>query len=154
MAKLCKTAETKRPYWLGLALTLGILACLAPENGGAQTRPEAREGMVDARATQGLAYTSGGVGIDERTRMAAENSDYNLKLVFANTRGEYLDEVNVWIKDQHGKDIVRSTTDGPWFYVKLPPGKYSVDVSFDGKTKQVRDLNLANAQVVRFFHWS
>ena len=154
MVESSKILRKRCRYWLGLASSLSILFCVATENVGAQTAPEAAEGIVKAQTAQGFTYESGGVGIEERAQMA-QARDYSLKLMFANGRGQYLANVNVVIRDQSGKEIVSSITNGPWFYIKLPPGKYSVEASFDGKTKREAGLNVGNSQqVVRLFEWS
>jgi hypothetical protein len=97
----------------------------------------------------------GGVSAEEREQMAMDGADYNLKLVFANRRGDYLDGVNLVIQDEKGKEVVSITTGGPWFYIHLPAGKYSVEASIDGRTKREENIRVGTeGQVVRLLEWN
>ncbi|MGH7961052.1 MAG: carboxypeptidase regulatory-like domain-containing protein [Candidatus Binatia bacterium] len=73
-----------------------------------------------------IAYTSGGVGLDEREALEAMSEDYNLKLIFALTTGHYLNGVEVRITDNGGRTVLEATSQGPWFFVRLPAGTYRV----------------------------
>src|SRR5690606_25499794 len=73
-------------------------------------------------------YVTGGIGLDEREAMLqeAKQKAYNLKIASAATGGAYLAGVTVRIADRQGKQILQAAMDGPWLYVKLPPGAYTV----------------------------
>ncbi|MCU0842544.1 MAG: carboxypeptidase-like regulatory domain-containing protein [Thiobacillaceae bacterium] len=80
-------------------------------------------------------YMSGGVGKGERERLRQAAEDYNLKLVFhTREQGAFLARVQVTIRDPDGKALIRTTSDGPWFYVRLPPGPYHVTGEVRGIT--------------------
>lgn len=38
------------------------------------------------------------------------------------------------MRDTHGHDTMKATSDGPFLLAKLPPGQYVVDATLDGKT--------------------
>lgn len=84
--------------------------------------------------TQGdVSYVSGGVGDDERNAMKAMRADYNLNLLFkVKGSGEYVSDVKVTIKDAKGAVRLETVADGPWLYVKLRPGSYSLSADRDG----------------------
>lgn len=83
----------------------------------------------------GVSYVSGGVGADERDALKAMAKDYNLRLLFADKKtGSYQAGVKVAIADTKGRKVVDAVSDGPWFYAKLPPGRYRVTADADGKT--------------------
>lgn len=77
---------------------------------------------------------SGGVGLDERQAMDAQASNFNLKLAFAAPGGEYFDNVGVMIARTNGAKVYEGTSEGPWFFIKLPPGRYTVAATMNGKT--------------------
>ena len=85
----------------------------------------------------GIPYMSGGIGLGERKDLRQMEKKYNLKLVFALDDGKYLALVDVLIEDASGNKLLEATSQGPWFYAKLPEGTYSVTATtMQGKTKK------------------
>jgi hypothetical protein len=82
---------------------------------------------------------SGGIGSDARDQLAQQGHDHNLKLVFALSNRDYVSDVEVSIADSRGGSVASATSQGPWMFVKLPPGSYTVKATFNGKaeTKKV-----------------
>jgi hypothetical protein len=76
---------------------------------------------------------SGGVGEGERKQLAEQARDHNLKLVFTMSTGNYLAEVPFQI-ERGGKVVVEDSAKGPWAFVKLPAGNYTVKATYEGKT--------------------
>ena len=112
-------------------------------------------GMITSETAQGYAFMSGGVGTEERNVMQRKAGAYDLDLSFANKQGQYLSDVKVIIDDQHGKQLVDSTTTGPLFYIDLPAGKYDVKASFDNKTEEIKNLNISkNHSTKELLHWN
>ena len=112
-------------------------------------------GMISSKTEQGYAFMSGGVGIGERNVMQRKARAYDLDLSFANRQGQYLSDIKVIIDNEHGKQIVDSTTTGPLFYIELPPGKYDVKATFDNKTEEVKNLNISkNHSTKELLHWN
>ena len=101
----------------------------------------------------GVKYLSGGVGLDERAAMEkAAKGNYNLQFVFAETTGPYLADIKVDIQGKDGKKLVDMSTNGPWFFVELPTGQYSITVIHDGKSEVQRLVVGKNFQKV-IFNW-
>jgi uncharacterized protein YigE (DUF2233 family) len=99
----------------------------------------------------GISYVSGGVGDESIDRLNAMARDFNLKLVFALKSGEYLSDVGVRIADAKGNVLVETTADGPWFFSRLPAGRYQIAVSYAGKViKQAITLNAKTLRHVDF----
>jgi len=73
-----------------------------------------------------VTYVSGGVGTESIDRLNALAADFNLKLVFALSSGEYVSGVRVAIADAKGTTVLEATSDGPWFLARLPNGNYQV----------------------------
>lgn len=119
----------------------------------AQTSTENPPQIIRGTTEQGLAYMTGGVGTDEREIMQSWGRDYNLKLAFAEMLGVYLSDVELWI-EKDGREMVHATANGPWFYIKLPPGRYTVKATYEGETKQIKNLQVTEGdRVTRILHW-
>lgn len=87
------------------------------------------------------AVLSGGVGDEEREAMKQEYDEYNLHLAFAekspeSKKAEFVSDVDVAIRDAKGREVWQGKADGPMLFAKLPPGRYTVSASYEGKTKQ------------------
>lgn len=121
----------------------------------AQPVPIAQSSSLPASAsnTSSVPYASGGVGYDERDRMEAAKSQFNLRLMFAITGGEYLSGVKVRIQDNAGATLLDAISSGPWFYVQLPPGNYVLTLDNRGKIK-TRNVNIsAHGATIENFYW-
>jgi hypothetical protein len=110
---------------------------------------------IEQREYQGIPHVSGGIGLDEREKLAAIGKDYSLKLMFAIKGGEYLSDVKVEISDSIGKKVLDAVADGPWFFTNLPPGKYTVTVTMMGKAQQ-NGVNIGKGkkQTTLRFYWN
>jgi hypothetical protein len=98
--------------------------------------------ITEGATTQGYPYMFGGVSSNEREAMEARAKDYNLRLVFAAKSGAYLSGVMLVLTTANGAEIISVATNGPWFYIQLPPGSYSVQARFGEQTKQVKNLRV------------
>lgn len=147
---------TKRIDWHLVAVLFGlsVLAWVLTKPIFADSSAENPPGIVKSATERGFPYMSGGIGIDEREVMQSWGGAYNLKLSFAETSGTYLSDVKLLIEDEKGREMIRTTTNGPWFYVQLPPGTYTVKATFEDETKQIKNLHLAEGdRATRLLHW-
>ncbi len=110
-----------------LAINSAELA-LAQSVAGAAPAPQ-------LRSVGGIDYVNGGVGTEARDAITAMQNGFGLKLVFSNAGGEYLVADHVAVKGRSGEvfDLDRA---GPWLLVKLPPGRYTVTATYEGKSSQ------------------
>ena len=94
-------------------------------------------GAVEPATTaQGRAYVSGGVTDDERVEMQTHRDRYSLwVLTAARKSGAYLSNVHVVITDVHKKAVFDAPLDGPWLFVDLPLGRYTVQATYQGETQ-------------------
>lgn len=106
------------------------------------------------RNDAGIAYMSGGVGEEERDAMRSLAGDYNLRLVFAGKDGAYLADVKVGIRDAAGHDILSAVSNGPWFFAKLPSGRYKIHADIDGKNLIQSAVVGRKRQTVLRFYWA
>lgn len=95
--------------------------------------------LAQTQVATPVPYVTGGIGLDERETMLqqAKQEGYNLKIVAAATGGAYLGGVTVRIVGRDGKQVLQAAMDGPWLYVKLPPGSYTVTAD-DGEQAHKR----------------
>jgi hypothetical protein len=139
--------------WFDLVLVLFVgAAVLWPLPAPAETAPEAAY-YKEGQTPQGFPYMTGGISVEERNAMTERDDAYNLKLVFAEKSGVYLAGVPLTIMDRNGKEIAAITSEGPWFYIKLPPGTYHASAMVDGESRKI-DLSVPDSgAVARIFHW-
>ncbi len=105
--------------------------------------------IIEGKTTQGFPYLMGGVGSDERDAMEEKSKAYNVRLAFAERRGPYLADVKLVIEDAKKAEIVSVATDGPWFFIQLPPGRYAVKATFKGRSKTIDVLSIEKGKTVR-----
>ena len=115
--------------------------------------PVALSQVVKINTINGIAYVSGGVGLDEREMIQELAKDFNLKLVFAVKTGNYLAGVRVAIETAAGETVLETVADGPWFYANLPPGDYTVAAEAMGQREE-EDVRVSKTGQSRLlFHW-
>jgi hypothetical protein len=144
-----KSLPIRNPVCCTVAVLLMGTAASAFATGAASLPAEHTQGAVH--------YLSGGIGADEAAAMKAASARYPLTLEFLhkNSSGhdEYLAADKVVISNMHGKRELNAVADGPFLLAKLPPGKYRVVATNDGKSER-RDVNIkphAPARVM--FEW-
>ncbi|MGE5465581.1 MAG: carboxypeptidase regulatory-like domain-containing protein [Methanocella sp.] len=104
-------------------------------------------------ASSGSAHVlSGGVGQGAREQLAEQAHGYGLKLVFTSEKGAYLADVPVQVTDAKGNVVVDAVSQGPWMFVDLPRGSYTVKASYDGKSES-RKVTVGNSQKTVQFRW-
>lgn len=110
--------------------------------------------IMEGKTAQGFPYMAGGVSSEEREKMEELAKGYNVKLQFAERRGPYLSDVEVMIQDAKGAEVVSVTTNGPWFYIQLPPGNYTIAATFQRETRRIKNLGVPkDKRVSRTLTW-
>jgi hypothetical protein len=99
-------------------------------------------------------HVSGGIGEDEQQALQAEAANYNLRLSFAEkVSGAYLSDVKVTIRNAADAIVLSAVSEGPWFFVRLAPGRYRITVEADGQP-QIRTITLTPGQSMKQnFYW-
>jgi hypothetical protein len=128
-----------RQFVLGLILAI---AAIQAQTHAALT-PQTKDTVV---------YVSGGVGADEREQLKTLEKDFNLKLLFTLVEGPYVSDVAVVVKNASGKVVLEEQSRGPIFLLKLPPGTYTVEATYDGK-KQTRKVTVGKRLSTVQFRW-
>lgn len=104
--------------------------------------------------TQGnVTYVSGGIGQDEVESMRKMAPDYNLRLMFVGTGGEYLADIDTRIRAANGTVVLAVVSEGPLLYVRLPSGSYRVSATYNGVVRQAMVTVPAHRSAVRTVVW-
>ena len=100
-------------------------------------------------------FVNGGVGRESRQEMESQRNFYNVHLVFAMARkGEYVSGVSLALQrqgDPGAREYVENC--GPWFYMRLRPGRYRLHAEFEGKT-QVMDIKVGEKAGTHYIFWN
>jgi hypothetical protein len=109
---------------------------------GADTPQYPELGVVRGTTAGGYPYMNGGVSHDEQRAMEQAAKIYNLKLVFTRSVGTPVAPDFVLIGANNNGSIDRVIPRGPWFYIRLPPGGYTILGRFSRQVVLVRDVKL------------
>ena len=94
--------------------------------------------VVSGQTQGGVAYLSGGITVDDRVAMRAQQGRYNLWIAtVAKGSGAYLSDAQLRIVDLKNQAVVLDRiADGPWFMLALPTGRYQISATLrdDGAT--------------------
>jgi len=100
-------------------------------------------GQVVALADTNLyVVASGGVGDEERAALQSQAGRYSMRMVFSESNGQYIVADHVSLRKK-GAEVMSVDNAGPLLYAQIPPGQYSLAVSYRGVT-QTRNLNIGN----------
>jgi hypothetical protein len=105
-----------------------------------------------APAGDTVSYVSGGIGADAIADLRAQEERYNLKLVFSLIEGNYVADVNVVLRSAAGTVLLEHLAEGPILLARLPAGRYSVTVTYQGNT-QTRPFQLGGKLHTEYFRW-
>lgn len=120
---------SKSRIGVAIGMSFVTLLCVSLSN-----RVQAAE---RGQTLQGLAYVSGGIGLEERAQLDHERAGFSLWVrTAAKGTGEYLSRVNVKITDASGKAVLDTTLDGPWLLVNLQRGRYVVEMTYNNHTQR------------------
>ena len=106
----------------------------------------------DVITRNNVSFVSGGVALDSRERLQAQEKEFNLKLVFTLVEGNYVSDVGVTVKGAGGQTLIEHRTDGPLFMARLPAGSYSVAVAYEGNA-QNRMVKVGGGLRTEHFRW-
>ena len=122
---------------LTLALSGAVIATAAPspELQVPYVSDDARAALPQVEVEQGVAYLNGGAGLDEAGYMKARAGEFPLQFVFTGRGGKYGVADRVTVR-RDGQPVVSVAEAGPYLMMKLPPGRYTVEATFDGVPEQ------------------
>jgi hypothetical protein len=97
-----------------------------------------------------IPYLSGGIGIDDRQDVESQARNYNLLIMNANRTGQLAVDSSFVIKNRNGGEVINVADAGPLFYVKLPPGQYTITAT-SGDQTQTRTVQISSRGSKRLF---
>jgi len=117
---------------LGLAL---ILTCAALAQSAVPAGDAGAPPAPQVRSAGGVEYINGGAGEEARAAIDAQRGAFPLRMVFSVASGAYVVADHVDVSGASGK-VLGVDHAGPMLLVKVPPGDYTVDASYGGKTER------------------
>ncbi|OMG73354.1 carboxypeptidase-like regulatory domain-containing protein [Burkholderia ubonensis] len=134
-------------FAIAAVLAIGVAA-------GATGAYAQSDGLPAARQQGDVTFVSGGVGQDESTAFQRNEAAWPLALRFTGAGGEFLADVHVRITDAKGAEVLKTDARGPYMLVKLPPGRYAVQASYQGKDETHGVTVTAKGGAKQAFTWS
>jgi hypothetical protein len=93
--------------------------------------------LTRSTSAQGRPLVSGGVSYEELQALHARRDDYSFWVVTAAKRsGAYLADVRLKIVDSDKRTVFEGLLDGPWLFIDLTLGRYSIEATFNGQTQR------------------
>lgn len=108
---------------------------LAIAASGATSSVGATTNAVQVQRANGIEYVSGGIGVESRAALQALQPEFALRVVFSTSDGEYFVADTVTVRNDSGQLLALSSV-GPILMLKLPPGDYTVNTIYSGRTEQ------------------
>ncbi len=81
--------------------------------------------MTNGRVT----YVSGGVGDEELQMLKDRAGEFNVHLLLSATNGDFIGGTLVRVLDAQGAEVLQVPDAGPYLYMKLPPGAYTLEAT-------------------------
>jgi hypothetical protein len=98
------------------------------------------------KTADGMDYATGGVTVADLTEMAQERSRYDLWVTAAaKGSGAFLSDVQLKITDAKNEVVLDTLMVGPWLFVDLEPGHYTIDARFKDQSLQ-RKVSVGRGQ--------
>lgn len=83
-----------------------------------------------ASGNQGdIHYITGGIGDEEMAMLKQREREFNVQLMMAGTGGHYIGGAMVRVLGESGEELLSVNGAGPYFYVNLKPGKYTLEIT-------------------------
>ncbi|MCA3187947.1 MULTISPECIES: hypothetical protein [unclassified Cupriavidus] len=142
-----------------IGATVIVAAALQPAKAADASAPPAASASPAASAapvgnemvirTMGpVSYVCGGVAEDERARLAAQEKNFNMGILFTRgADGEYLADVDVKLT-RDGQNVADFRAGGPRCLIRAPEGSYNIEASYKGQSKSIKiSTGTRNAQL-------
>ena len=100
--------------------------------------------MPIERTYQSTRYVTGGIGESEVDAMRQAVSDFSLAMTFAAQTGQFVNDVDVAVKNREGQVVLQANDAAPMLLADLPAGSYRIEATYDGQT-QTRNVTVADA---------
>lgn len=147
-------ARSTRRKRIAVAAVIGatVLVAAALQPAKAQSASAASAATVGnemvIRTMGPVSYVCGGIAEDERARLAAQEKNFNMGILFTRgTDGEYLADVDVKLT-RDGQNVADFRAGGPRCLIRAPEGSYNIEASYKGQPKSIKiSTGTRNAQL-------
>ena len=88
------------------------------------------------QTAQAWPWVSGGVSLEERRALRQSAGAYSLWVITATEHsGAFLANVRLRVKNEQGQTVFDGALDGPWLFIDLPLGRYTLEAHFGGSPR-------------------
>ncbi|WP_454764187.1 hypothetical protein [Cupriavidus campinensis] len=138
-----RQARATRRRRLLVAALLGTSLAIA-----ATLRPARAADEMVIRTMGPVSYVCGGVAEDERARLAEQEKNFNLGVLFTQgPNGEFLSEVDVKLT-MDGQPVADFKAGGPRCLIRAPEGSYNIEATYKGQARSMKiSTGTRNAQL-------
>ena len=109
----------------------------------AQVSPTPATGPAVQHSPGGAEYLNGGGGDEERAAMAARQREFPFKVVMSAAGGEFVVVDKLSVSTPQG-EVLAIRDAGPIVMIKLRPGHYNLEATWQGRTER-RSVRLATS---------
>lgn len=86
--------------------------------------------------SNGIQYVSGGIGDEEMAQLKSVEQDYNVHVMLSSKDGAYVAKVSLRMLNAQGQEVLLVNNAGPFVYIKLPAGGYTLEATRNGETRK------------------
>lgn len=152
------SARTSRRKRFAVAALIGatvlVAAAMQPAKAADASAPAATSASAPVgnemviRTMGPISYVCGGIAEDERARLAAQEKNFNMGILFTRgSEGEYLADVDVKLT-RDGQNVADFRAGGPRCLIRAPEGSYNIEASYKGQPKSIKiSTGTRNAQL-------
>jgi hypothetical protein len=120
-----------------------VVFLLASQQFSDARKPElADTSITHGKTAAGFSYMNGGLTFAEQQTMEGRSASYNLKIIFAPRASILTSSILLIIGDNQNRRVDKITVQGPWFYIQLPAGGYTIMARIKNKLVLIRDVYL------------
>lgn len=89
-----------------------------------------------------ISYINGGIGDEELAQFKQQSAQYNLHLMLSATNGDYVSNIHVRVLDSAGAPLLDVPESGPYLYVALPAGSYTLETTNPGEPAKTEGFTI------------
>ena len=126
--------------WKGV-LVACLLVMMASPVLARENRDNSSQFLPKVIQQDGITYTTGGYGLDERSALESTVKKYDLIVSNADKKGEFTADTEFVITNKGKHETLTVKDAGPLFYAKLPAGTYAIK-AVNGDKKVERTISI------------
>ena len=124
-----------------VVLVAWLLAMMASPVLARENQESSPQLLPQVMHQDGIVYTSGGYGLDERSALEATAKRYDLIISNADKKGEFTADTKIVITNKGNHQMLTVKDTGPLFYANLPTGTYVIKAT-NGDKKVERTISV------------